>query len=194
MTHLVTESYGHSFKGGSHPLNAANFNDVLDRQSGHGYFKPRFAEWPTGGYTRREALHRVKNGVMDTGPQSTEWSRYGYDKSLGIQRGVRQSNLSTVSERQLMDYARLSGSKSVPSLLPPRPDSVGREDSLSMCTNVNTTGAAFEPQGKYIQISDPYQWNKPPNFIPFSDRRLTNALSDFNTQRFQVPSSERTLC
>ena len=98
-----------------------------------------------------------------------------------------------------------------------------------MATNVQTSGTAFEPQGKYIQISDPYmsrwgekpgkptgqrgrksraavppesfrghpavshsaRWNKPPNFIPFSDRRLTRALSDFNTKRFEVPSSPR---
>jgi len=198
MTHLITESYGHSYKKGSHPLNSANFNDTINRYTTHGYFKPRFAEWPTGGYTRKEALHRVRNGVLDTSPQSTEWGRHGYNQSLGLGRGVRQSNLASLSERQLAEHVKRSGS--VPALAS-RPESQSdaanskaTAEDLCMATNVQTSGTAFEPQGKYIQISDPYMWNKPPNFIPFSDRRLTRALSDFNTRRFQVPSADRTLC
>merc|ERR1719235_1924197 len=68
MSHLITESLGHSMKTGGHPLNAGNFNDTINRQYTHGYFKPRFAEWPTGGYTRKETLHRVRSGLLDTSP------------------------------------------------------------------------------------------------------------------------------
>merc|ERR1712118_216684 len=90
MSHLITESLGHSMKTGGHPLNAGNFNDTINRQYTHGYFKPRFAEWPTGGYTRKETLHRVRSGLLDTSPQRYEWIRHGYDRSLALEAAARK--------------------------------------------------------------------------------------------------------
>merc|ERR1719388_771024 len=171
MTHLITESYGHSYKKGSHPLNSANFNDTINRYTTHGYFKPRFAEWPTGGYTRKEALHRVRNGVLDTSPQRYEWIRHGYSPStLALERGVRQSNLASLSERQLMAHAEKHASSGAGS---PKPKSEATESTLNMATNVHTTGLAYEPQGKYVQVCDPYGFAAPPSFLPLNDRRIT---------------------
>ena len=39
-------------------------------------------------YTRKEALHRVRNGVLDTSPQSTEWGRHGSTRR-GREEGER---------------------------------------------------------------------------------------------------------
>jgi len=183
MSHLIAESYGHSLKEGGHPLNSANFNDTINRQYVHGYFKPRFAEWPTGGYTRKETLHRVKSGLLDTSPQRYEWIRFGYDRSLALERGVRQSNLAALSERQLQAHAEKYSSGGPPSRGAEKSEETA--STLNMCTNVHTTGLAYEPQGKYIQVSDPYSFCNPPSFLPLNDRRIKRALSDFNTRRFQ---------
>jgi hypothetical protein len=185
MSHLISESYGHSLKSGGHPLNAGNFNDTINRQYVHGYFKPRFAEWPTGGYTRKETLHRVRSGLLDTSPQRYEWIRHGYDKSLALQRGVRQSNLASLSERQLMEHAEKHGGSG--SL---KEKSEATESTLNMATNIHTTGLAYEPQGKYVQVSDPYAFCKPPSFLPLNDRRITRSLSDFNAKRFGLKTGE----
>ena len=44
---------------GSEPLNAVNFNDYLSMSQLAGYWKPRFAGWPFGGYTRNEVRDRL---------------------------------------------------------------------------------------------------------------------------------------
>jgi hypothetical protein len=189
MSHLIAESYGHSMKSGGHPLNAGNFNDTINRQYVHGYFKPRFAEWPTGGYTRKETLHRVRSGLLDTSPQRYEWIRHGYDKSLALQRGVRQSNLASLSERQLMQHAEKHGGGGSDAGSA-KHKSEATESTLNMATNIHTTGLAYEPQGKYVQVCDPYGFAAPPSFLPLNDRRITRSLSDFNAKRFGLKTGE----
>lgn len=71
---LLKARDGGSMLNGNEPFNACNFNDLLDRQATRGYWKPRFAEWPIGGYTLKEAHTRMATGKLETSPGSFEWS------------------------------------------------------------------------------------------------------------------------
>jgi len=73
----------------------------------------------------------------------------------------------------------------------PKPKSEATESTLNMATNVHTTGLAYEPQGKYVQVCDPYGFAAPPSFLPLNDRRITRSLSDFNAKRFGLKTGEQ---
>jgi hypothetical protein len=102
---------------------------------------------------------------------------------------VRQSNLASLSERQLMQHAEKHGGGGSDAGSA-KHKSEATESTLNMATNIHTTGLAYEPQGKYVQVSDPYAHCSPPSFLPLNDRRITRSLSDFNAQRFGLKTGE----
>lgn len=69
----TTRGGGSLEANGSEPLNSYNYNDFMDRAATQGYWKPRFAAWPRGGYTRKEAMQRCVTGKLEVTPGSFEW-------------------------------------------------------------------------------------------------------------------------
>lgn len=107
--------------------NNFNYSDLVKRTAGvHEYAKNPAANWPKGGYTRKEANRsfRRPDGALDVSPQSPEYERFYLGKDLGLNRRVRNTDLavlgtraSKTTKKELSAFNTMSGSR-----LPHMPD------------------------------------------------------------------------
>lgn len=176
-------TYGHEQTKGTVPNNYKNYNDLANRKAGaHGYFKPSFCHWPTGGYTRKEAQHNHRQGEYDVGPQSFEFAQYYKAADVGIAKRERQSDLAVMGSKsaQLTEGALadwLSSTTTGKRHHATRPDlnakrerpqsapserSVKTVSSLGLATFSRTMGTAFEPHPKAAPWSTPSFAQYPP--------------------------------
>jgi hypothetical protein len=121
----TTRGGGSLEANGSEPVNTFNFNDFLERNVTQGYWKPRFAAWPRGGYTRKEAMQRSTTGKLEVTPGSYEW------KARFDSRG---NMLANAPER----LAKLHASPRAPS----------ESSNLGLCTNV--TARFLDPEAPIL--------------------------------------------
>jgi hypothetical protein len=176
-------TYGHELKNGGVPNNIKNYNDLANRTAGgHGYFKPSFCHWPTGGYTRKETQHNHRQGEYDVGPQSFEHSQFYTANDVGTAKRERQSDLavmgsktSQLTEAALQDWLmstttgkRHHATRPDLNVKRDRPQTAPSERSaktvstLGLATFSLTKGTAFEPKPKPAPGSTPWFARYPP--------------------------------
>lgn len=176
-------TYGHELKKGGVPNNIKNYNDLANRPAGgHGYFKPSFCHWPTGGYTRKEAQHNHRQGEYDVGPQSFEFAQFYNANDVGVGKRERQSDLavmgsksSQLTEAALQDWLMstttgkrhhatrpdLNAKRERPKTAPSE-RSEKTVSTLGLATFSLTKGTAFEPKPKSAPWSTPWFARYPP--------------------------------
>lgn len=91
---------GRAAKDGQIVNNNYNYSDLVKRTAGiHEYAKNPAANWPKGGYTRKEANRNHKKGVLDVSPQSPEYDQFYLAKDIGLYPRMRNSDLSVLGTR-----------------------------------------------------------------------------------------------
>jgi hypothetical protein len=172
-------TYGHEHEKGAVPNNFLNANAAVSKEAGHsGYVKGPQCQWPRGGYTRKEAQHRVRNGVFDTSPQSFEFVRHYRPDEIGLTKGVRNSNLTLTSGSLTQtNLARFDALAPPRTLL--RPESAGASTSSTLGVGVYHQTKVFVPRGK-PPIGKPPSFAARPMSAPPDPR---NAIAERRAQR-----------
>ena len=138
----TTRGGGSLEANGSEPLNSYNYNDFMDRAATQGYWKPRFAAWPRGGYTRKEAMKRCVTGKLEVTPGSYEW-KARFDK---------QGHLRDDAPERL---ARLESSRA-PS----------ESSNVALCTNV--TARFMDPEARIFDKEATFKADLRDRFLRWS--------------------------
>lgn len=191
-------TYGHEQTKGVIPNNYKNYNDLVERPAGsHGYFKPSFCHWPTGGYTRKEVQHTHRQGEFDVGPQSFEFSQFYRSQDVGVLKRARESDLQVVGSRSEMlteaslkdwlsktttgkpFHPKLSAAQKARPQSAPSERSEKTNSTLALGIFSQTKGTAFEPQPK------PAPWSTP-SFAQFPPKPKDNGPAAARAIKRQV--------